>query len=92
LPGGGTLAGQVIARVGSEGTPHEITPIADGAIPLEWRFPELELGLNACVSGGWSYLLVDKRGDERRFEEGYGLSDEAALDLAFRVLEQHQPR
>jgi hypothetical protein len=87
----GTFAGQVIASVGPEGAPHEIMPIADGAIQLEWRFPQLELGLNACVSGGWSYLLVDKRGDERRFEEGYDLSDEAALDLAFRVLEQHRP-
>lgn len=87
----GTLAGQVIARVGASGAPHEIMPIADGAIQLEWRFPDIELGLNACVSGGWSYLLVDRRSDRRRSETEYDVSDEEALNLVLRVLGQQQP-
>ncbi len=66
-------------------------PIADGAIQLEWRFPDIELGLNACVSGGWSYLLVDRRSDRRRSETEYDVSDEEALNLVLRVLGQQQP-
>src|SRR4051812_24950101 len=33
-------------RVGIVGVPHDIMPIADGGIALEWRYPQVELGLN----------------------------------------------
>lgn len=82
----GTLMGRIIARVGPRGAPQEIMPIADGGISLEWRYRSAELSMNACPEGGWSYLLVEKDESGRRFDEGYDLSDEDALDLIFRVI------
>lgn len=72
---------RAVERFGERGIPGEVMPIADGAVQLEWRFARLELGLNACTGGGWSYLRVEKDGEGRRFEEAYDLSDEDALAL-----------
>jgi hypothetical protein len=82
----GALISRIIARAGAKGVPHEIMPIADGGISLEWRYPTIELGLNACPDGGWSYLLVarDERG--RHYTEGYDLSDDDAVSLVFQAV------
>jgi hypothetical protein len=82
----GTLVSRIVARAGVKGVPQEIMPIADGGVALEWRCPSVELGLNACPEGGWSYLVVkcDEKG--RHFTEGYDLSDDGALELVFRTV------
>jgi hypothetical protein len=82
----GTLISRVLARSGDRGIPHEIMPIADGGVSLEWRYPASELGINACPEGGWSYLLVERDEKGRHFTEGYDLSDDDALALVFRTV------
>ena len=82
----GTLISRVIARAGARGVPHEIMPIADGGVSLEWRYPARELGLNACPEGGWSYLLVARDEKGRHFTEGYELSDDDAVALVFQAV------
>lgn len=82
----GTLVSRIIARVGTKGVPHEIMPIADGGISLEWRYPVIELGMNACPEGGWSYLLVERDEKGRHYTEGYDLSDDDALALVFQSM------
>lgn len=83
----GTLISRVIARAGEGAAPHEIMPIADGGISLEWRYPTIELGINACPEGGWSYLLVERKQQGRHYTEGYGLADDDALALIFRTID-----
>jgi len=61
-------------------------PIADGGVALEWRYGSVELGLNACPDGDWSYLLVERDISGRRSTEGYDLSDDDALALVARVV------
>jgi hypothetical protein len=82
---------RTVERLGERGVPHEIMPIADGGISLEWRYPAIELGLNACPEGGWSYLLVERDGPGRRSVEGYDLSDEDAGALILRVVTIRDP-
>lgn len=82
----GTLVSRIIARTGPQGVPHEIMPIADGGISLEWRYPTVELGLNAYPDGGWSYLLIERNEEGRHATEGYDLSDDDALALVFDVI------
>ncbi|MFN8632365.1 MAG: hypothetical protein U0893_00815 [Chloroflexota bacterium] len=72
--------------MGTKGVPHEIMPIADGGISLEWRYPVIELGMNACPEGGWSYLLVERDEKGRHYTEGYDLSDDDALALVFQSM------
>ena len=61
-------------------------PIADGGVALEWRYPRIELGLNACPEGGWTSLLVQNDESGRRYKEGYDLSDDDALALIVRTV------
>lgn len=82
----GALISRILARSGDRGVPHEITPIADGGVSLEWRYPSRELGLNACPEGGWSYLLVERDEKGRHYTEGYDLSDEDAAALVFQTV------
>lgn len=81
-------------RAGLPGVPHEIFPIADGGISLEWRYPSLELGLNAYPErdseGGWSYLLIERDAAGRRATEKYDLTDDDALALVLRVVASTQ--
>jgi hypothetical protein len=81
-----TLIRKMASRAGSPGVPHEVMPIADGGISLEWRYPSLELGLNACPDDGWSYLLVERDASGRRYTEKYDLSDDDALALVTRIV------
>jgi hypothetical protein len=77
------LVGRLVARARNAGVPHEIMPIADGGVALEWRYPTIELGLNACPKGGWTALLVERSEQGRRAVERYDLSDDDALALVF---------
>ncbi len=86
-----TMIRRTAKHLGGRGVPYEIMPIADGGISLEWRYPTIELGLNACPEGGWSYLLVEKDGTGRRSVEGYDLSNEDAYALSLRVITMREP-
>ena len=66
--------------------PYTVMPIADGGVSLEWRGANSDLQLDVGPSGALSYLLIDRRESERRFEEGYDLTDREALELVRRVL------
>lgn len=78
---------RVIGRTSVASVPHEIMPIADGGVSLEWRYPRAELGLNACPEGGWTSLVVERGEGGRRASEGYDLSDDDAVALAVRVIQ-----
>ena len=80
------LIGLAVAQLGRRGVPHDIMPIADGGIALEWRYPSVELGLNARPEGGWTSLQVRSNAGGRRFDEAYDLSDDDALALLVRVV------
>ena len=75
-----------VARLGQAGVPHEVMPIADGGISLEWRHPGIEVGLNACPEGGWTSLLVKNDEGRGHYDEGYDLSDDDALARIARVV------
>ncbi len=66
--------------------PFAVMPIADGGVQLEWRGATEDLELDIGPDGVIGYLLIDRRQDERRFEEGEGLSSSEALELVKRVL------
>jgi len=74
-----------IEHAGVVGVPHDIMPIADGGVALEWRYPPVELGLNACPDGGWTSLLVSRGESGRQATEAYDLSVDDALALILRV-------
>lgn len=78
--------GRAVARLGAAGAPHEVMPIADGGISLEWRYPTVELGLNACPDGGWTSLLIEGSGPDRRARSSYDLSDDDALEQVVRIV------
>src|SRR4051812_28941151 len=43
LAAAGQIIKRVIERLGVAGVPHDIMPIADGGVALEWRYPRIEL-------------------------------------------------
>ena len=71
-----------------KGVPTEVMPIADGGVQLEWRGKSGELALNAAPDGSWSYLLIERDGDERVYTERYGLQDAEAVALVANFLGQ----
>ena len=81
-----TFIGRAVVRLGPVGAPHEVMPIADGGISLEWRYPTVELGLNACPEGGWTSLLVERNGPDRRARSSYNLSDDDALEQVVHIV------
>jgi hypothetical protein len=72
--------------VGERVRPYAVAPIADGGVQLEWRGAHRELELEIGPGGDVGYLLVERHGGERQFEEGDDLSWPKALDLVARVL------
>lgn len=70
---------------GSRITPFSIVPIADGGVQLEWRGARADLELNVGPDGALSYLLIERGGDERSFQEGDDLPRAEALRLIDQV-------
>jgi hypothetical protein len=66
--------------------PFAIVPLVDGGVQLEWRAESAEIELDIGPDGEFGYLLIDKTGDERRFEEGDDITPDEALALVASVL------
>lgn len=49
--------------------PYAVVPIAGGGVQIEWAGPEAELEVEIGPDGSLSYLLVERRAGERKFEE-----------------------
>ena len=66
--------------------PYTAMPIADGGVSLEWRGPTSSLELDISPEGTLGYLLIERVGDGRRFEEASAVSVEQAYALIGRVI------
>ncbi len=79
-------AEQAVERFGEPGVPYTVMPIADGGVSLEWRGATTDLELDISPDGALSYLLIDRTGGERRYDECYDLSAREARELIARVI------
>ena len=66
--------------------PYAVAPISDGGVQLEWRGPQLEIEVELGPLGRLGYLLIDRRGAERRFDERSDVPTQHVLDLVTLVL------
>jgi len=73
---------RMVTRFEERGVPGEVMPIADGGVQLEWQDHSGTLAVNAAPDGSWSYLLIERGPEGRKFTERYGLSDAEADTLA----------
>jgi hypothetical protein len=66
--------------------PFGISPLGDGGIQLEWRGPLGDVEVEIHSDGEYSYLLIERDGNERRFEEVEKASAPEILVLLSRIL------
>lgn len=83
------VADRLAHREPSAIVPYAVAPIADGGVQIEWHGPrqEIEIEIEVGPNGRLNYLLIEGRGEQRRFDEGSNVPLKRALDLVATVLE-----
>lgn len=66
--------------------PFHVAPIPNGGLQIEWRGPGATLELDIGPDGAFGYLLIQGRGEARRFEESENVSWATVLGLVGRVV------
>jgi hypothetical protein len=72
--------------VGRKAAPYSLMPIADGGLVIEWRVDSMSVHIDVSGDGHVGYVVDDKRGDERAFNEGDDITLEAAIEIIARVV------
>lgn len=62
--------------------PRLIAPLTDGGLQLEWSGPQAEVETQISPSGTFGYLLTQRQGTERSFEE----ADEVPMSTIIQLI------